>query len=243
MSSLTLLKFLALSENRLSGSIPIGLLRLKRLDILVLHTNKLSGSIGGVPAILCSHFVVFENHLTGCLPPNLLAIEELAASGNMLEGTMPESINPDLLRLLAMSGQPGHIAALRGCLPIVMSRCVSLHVLVASWQALEGIIPPLAGTLEMLILQNNNFKIMSDARFEERGNGGSAFLIHNNLLSCDLPQCGNTSVKISLSGLGNHLFYPRKGFPAWVLSFRQWSAFLEQKHRGCGPAEKGHKCK
>ena len=41
--------------------------------------------------------------------------------------------------------------------------------------------------------------------------------VHNNLLSCHLPQCGNATAMVSLSGLGNQLSCPKQGFPKWVV--------------------------
>ena len=162
--------------------------------------------------------MVSHNQLTGCLPRNLLAVKYLVTSGNKLEGTMPKLMGHHLL-MLGISGQPGRVGALTGLLPAAIARCRFLIFLATSWQALEGIIPPLTATLQTLSLQNNKFKVMSAVQFRDRkrsGEEGSSVLVHNNLLSCDLPRCSNTSVMISLSGLGNQLSRPRHGFPAWV---------------------------
>ena len=218
LSLFTELSGLQLPDNQLSGSIPADLLCLKFLYILLLHKNQLSGSIGGAPAITCQWFWVFENQLTGRLPQNLLAVKQLLASGNMLEGTVPKVMTSHL-SMLAISGQPGQTGALTGHLPAVIRRCRVLLFLAASWQVLAGVIPPFATTLQTLSLQNNNFKVMSDARFEDRKSKifkGSSVLVHNNLLSCDLPRCGKEVVKISLSGLGNQLSFPKQAFPEWV---------------------------
>ena len=42
-------------------------------------------------------------------------------------------------------------------------------------------------------------------------------LLHNNLISCYVPTCGNAAVKISITAIGNRLRYPKHGFPPWVL--------------------------
>ena len=59
----------------------------------------------------------------------------------------------------------------------VMCRSKQLFLFAASKQALEGVIPPIAATLEVLSLQNNAFKIMSDVRFCKSKN--SSVLVHN----------------------------------------------------------------
>ena len=114
-----------------------------------------------------------------------------------------------------ISGQPGQIASLRGPLPRSLARAGLLKDLTASWHTLEGVIPQFAAaTLRLLSLQSNKLKLMSEAEFENK----SKVFVHNNLLSCHLPLCGNTTVKLSLSGLGNQLSSPRTKpeIPVWL---------------------------
>ena len=49
---------------------------------------------------------------------------------------------------------------------------------------------------------------------------GTVILLHNNLLSCNVPMSGSTSAKTSLLAIGNRLRYPKK-FPAWVLEYER----------------------
>ena len=112
----------------------------------------------------------------------------------------------------------------------VMCRSTQLSVLAASKQALEGVIPPFAATLHILSLQNNAFKIMSDVRFSKSMN--SSVLVHNNLLSCHLPRCGNATAKVSLSGLGNQLSCPKRGFPKWVVPIDRDRLFWVRDREG-----------
>ena len=135
----------------------------------------------------------------------------------MIEGTIPTAILTPQLKLLALPGRPNNAAALRGSLPREFARAAILNMLGASQQALEGVIPPLMGSLHTLGLQNNGLKVMSDVRFDTQEFRSSVFL-HNNLLSCQLPRGAKTTTarKISLTGLGNQLSLPKRGFPEWV---------------------------
>ena len=48
------------------------------------------------------------------------------------------------------------------------------------------------------------------------------FLLHDNLLSCNIPVCGNVGVKASVIAIGNKLRLPtKKTFPAWVLKYER----------------------
>ena len=157
---------------------------------------------------------MFDNYLTGSLPPNLVHVSCLIASGNMFEGTIPLMVN-SRLQILDLSRRPCGTGGLRGQLPHLLSRLWGGGVvLAAAYQRLEGIIPHMKASLLKLGMHHNEFQVMSDLRFgDERG---SVVLVHNNLLSCHLPLCGNTTAKMSLSGLGNQLSRPTGGFPAWV---------------------------
>ena len=143
--------------------------------------------LSGVDTITCTEFHVLANQLEGSLPPDLVRVHFLVASGNLFEGTFPERmhLHPQMLQL---SGLPGRMSGLSGPLPLTMSRLRTYSLaFTASYQKLEGIIPPVA-TLDILVLQSNKFKLISDSRFSDRKSGrGSFIFLHNNQLSCQIP--------------------------------------------------------
>ena len=208
ITSLTKLRELYFADNQVSGSIPEGLLLLKRLFILEVSNNQLFGSL----AVMCDYVRVRDNQLTGCLPSNLIKVCTLVASGNMFEGPIPSKMSYQLKSLL-ISGQLGNERVLTGRLPRALCR-TNIREFAAARQALQGIIPSLTATLYMLSLQNNKLQIMSDLHMTRYDHGG--VFVHNNILSCHLPLCGNSTTIMSLSGLGNQLSRPEHGFPAWV---------------------------
>ena len=85
-----------LSDNRLSGEIPRGLLRLSLLQSLDLSNNRLTGEI----PLELSHLLLLakvnldDNELTGDVPhvlSNLTHLQELSLAGNQLGGCVPDS--------------------------------------------------------------------------------------------------------------------------------------------------------
>ena len=206
-----------LSDNQLSGSISRGLLALRRLRDLLVDGNQLSGSLGDTTTYMLG---ASKNKLTGSLPRNLVNICALYVSGNMLEGTIPGRMPPSL-ECLAIAGLPRKAAALTGHLPSTLRRTTAdRSLLLASLNSLEGVIPSF-GSLTILSVQNNKLGVMSEMAFHrctsDTTDEPNRALLHNNLLSCTPPRCGNSTTVISLSGLGNALARPTHGFPNWIV--------------------------
>ena len=44
-------------------------------------------------------------------------------------------------------------------------------------------------------------------------------LLHDNLLSCSIPWCGNASAKSSITAIGNQFRYPNREFPSWLSEY------------------------
>ena len=211
-----MLENLHIANNQLSGSMPKELLSLRSLSSFKANNNQLSGSLCGIPIITCPYVFVFENQLTGCLPLNLVEVKGLLASGNIFEGTIPSMLSSQL-QFLSVSGRPRNAGLMTGHLPHTVARSGFMIILAASRQALQGVMPPFAFTILRLSLQNNELKAMSDVRFENLNKRvNSSVFVYNNLLSCHLPLCGDSTANISLSGLGNQLSHPKHGFPEWV---------------------------
>ena len=83
---------------------------------------------------------------------------------------------------------------------------------------MDGNIPPFTSTLSLLALQNNHLKVLSDIHMTDNMSM-TTILLHNNLLSCYLPMCGNATVTTSITAIGNRLRYPKGQFPAWVREY------------------------
>ena len=81
---------------------------------------------------------------------------------------------------------------------------------------MEGVIPSFASSnLEILALHKNRFKVIPDIHFKNDASK-TLILLHNNLLSCSVPSCGNAVANRSIVAIGNQLRYPKGSFPAWV---------------------------
>ena len=61
-------------------------------------------------------------------------------------------------------------------------------------------------------------KVLSEFYIEDQ-KSKMVILLHENLLSCYVPMCGNATTNISIIAIGNRLRYPRGEFPAWVSEY------------------------
>lgn len=109
---------LDLSENGLTGFLPVELGALSHLQVLDLGRNELSGSIGpwikGLTALV--KLRIQNNHLSGPLPNELgglIHLEYLNLRGNQLQGVVPES----LAKLPELRGLWLHANQLSGPIP------------------------------------------------------------------------------------------------------------------------------
>lgn len=92
---------LDLSHNRLSGTVPPPLLpSLPSLKVLILAANSLSGPIPpSVSSTRLLHLDLAKNALTGPLPPLPSTLRFLSATANSLSGSLDAAFSPLLLQL------------------------------------------------------------------------------------------------------------------------------------------------
>ena len=107
------------------------------------------------------------------------------------------------------------LAGLDGPLPSALRHAPQIASVAVSCQRMEGGIPAFRSTLSVLALHENRFKTLPSLHLD--GNGlTTAILLHDNLLSCHVPWCGNATVSTSIIAIGNRLGHPKGKFPAWV---------------------------
>ena len=174
-----------IAGNNLTGTIPLELAQLSRLQTLNLQFNALSGSIpselgelthltsinlgfnglhGSIPDELgnltnLTHLNLSYNRLSGAIPPelgNLQNLGTLELSGNILVGTIPPEIsNLSNLEILSLGQNQ-----LQGRIPAELGELQNLIALRVQVNGLSGAIPMELGNLTELAslwLSNNDF--------------------------------------------------------------------------------------
>ena len=222
-------------SNSLSGTIPAALAWGQKMRRFAAFENQLSGSI---PSGLLTQFPVepskphwhtymaayfHSNRLTGTLPA-LKCVGGLTASGNLFEGGLPKTFNSHLT-MLDVSGLPGRSGGVIGPFPPALCQLSALCVVTIANQQLSGAIPFFTSTLSRLALQHNRLKLFRGIHFvpfaKARPERLTSIFLHDNLLSCSVPECGNASAQTSLIAIGNRLRYPNGKFPTWVHKYEQ----------------------
>ncbi|MCO5574067.1 hypothetical protein L7F22_027844 [Adiantum nelumboides] len=155
-----------LSKNRLTRPIP-DFASLKKLQILNLVNNRLSGSIPATLSSLSSlkELYLANNQLEGEIPPSLLAkfkagtLNFTDLSKNQLTGPIPDFASLKKLQILNLVNN-----RLSGSIPATLSSLSSLKELYLANNQLEGEIPPSllakfkAGTLNFTYGGNTKLK-------------------------------------------------------------------------------------
>ncbi len=210
-----------ITANNLSGSIPLELARLSRLQTLNLQFNALGGSIppelgelthltsinlrfnsllGSIPEELgdltdLTHLDLSYNRLSGAIPPelgNLQNLGTLELTGNLLTGTIPPEIaNLSDLEILSLGQNQ-----LQGQIPPELGELENLISLRIQVNGLGGAIPTELGNLTNLVslsLSNNDFTGEIPMQLGSLANLQSLTLDFNRL-SGEIPQAlGNLS--------------------------------------------------
>ncbi|BFG37781.1 hypothetical protein CerSpe_240550 [Prunus speciosa] len=117
------LKYLDISTNSLSGSIPLFLGNLSQLQFILISNNLLSGEIphfwNNMPSLVCIN--LSNNSLSGEIPHfwnNMPSLGCIDLSNNSLSGTIPRSLGSlTLLKFLILSSNnfSGEVPSLKNC--------------------------------------------------------------------------------------------------------------------------------
>ena len=96
---------------------------------------------------------------------------------------------------------------------------------------MEGGIPSFTSSLSLLALHQNRLKVLPELHFEDHV-ATTAIFLHNDLLSCHVPRCGNATASTSILAIGNRLRQPRGKFPAWVSRYEHDPLFWDDGSQG-----------
>ena len=151
LASLTNLRRLSIWENELTGPVPAWLGSMTNLRVLNLGGNELTGPIPAELARLTNltHLYLWGNQLTGPVPAwlgSLSNLERLVLSRNQLAGEIP----PELARLSSLQGLSLWDNQLTGPVPAWLGSLTNLEELRLNDNELTGSIPPQLGNLSNL---------------------------------------------------------------------------------------------
>ena len=116
----------------------------------------------------------------------------------MFEGNVPSHVvpsGPDGLTFFDASGGQG--GGLRGLLPPKLGRLKTCECLGLQRQYLEGVIPYIKSSLQVLALQGNDFQVFLGTHLSQKN---AKICLFGNRLSCHLPH-GSDDVVVSLVAL------------------------------------------
>lgn len=152
------LRILRLGGNRLSGSIPEGLLQENSMILseLDLSLNQLEGPVGSITSETLNKLNLSSNDLSGYLPLKIGRCAIIDLSNNMLSGNFSRILSwGNYVESIQLSSN-----ALTGAFPNQTSQFLRLTSLGLSNNSLEGALPPILGTypeLEVIDLSLNQF--------------------------------------------------------------------------------------
>ncbi|CAL5356751.1 unnamed protein product [Camellia sinensis] len=244
-STLANLKFLSLSSNLFTGTIPTSLSNASGLELISLSTNYFSGTMPrdlgkllGLQTIIISENwlqedVTFISSLTNCT-----SLKFIEASSNLLRGSLPDSVANLSTHLSFINLQ---INEIHGSIPSGIGNLLNLTVLVMTTNYLTGPIPSSIGTLhklQVLMLNQNKFTDLPSSL----GNLtllNTLNLAENNIHGSIPPSLGNCHSLLELDLYKNNL---NGSIPPEIMSLSSISTFLMLDHNaltGSLPLEVG----
>ncbi|PKU72041.1 Putative leucine-rich repeat receptor-like serine/threonine-protein kinase [Dendrobium catenatum] len=152
------LSILNLDSNKIYGSIPPNIEKLRNLTLLNLSSNLIDGVIPKEISHLASlqRLILSNNILGGEIPQvmgNMSSVGLLDLSNNRFTSEIPESIG-NLVEISDLYMQKNHLS---GHIPSSLGNCISLTRLDLSYNNLSGIIPTtIAGLLKIFLNLSNN---------------------------------------------------------------------------------------
>uniref|UniRef100_A0A6N2KL57 Protein kinase domain-containing protein n=1 Tax=Salix viminalis TaxID=40686 RepID=A0A6N2KL57_SALVM len=224
------LNVIELSQNNLTGTIPVAFGKLDKLSGLSLFFNQLSGeipeSIGRLPAL--KDFALFSNNLSGSIPPDLgrySALETFEVPSNRLTGNLPEYLchGGSLIGVVAFDNKLG------GELPKSLENCSSLQRVRISNNAFFGNIPVglwTALNLQELMINDNSF---TGEIPNEVSTSLSRLEISNNRFSGSITIEGDSWRNLVVFKASNNLF--TGAFPQELTAFRNLTTLLLDKNQ------------
>ncbi|MDE3256618.1 MAG: leucine-rich repeat domain-containing protein [Gemmatimonadota bacterium] len=234
---------LQLSNNRLSGSLPVELAQLSNLGVLKLSWNRLSGPIPPALGDLgrLEQLSLQGNQLSGSIPSQLGRLSDLQVlvlSYNRLSGLIPSELG-DLERLEQLSLQGNQLS---GELPRGLGKLGNLATLNIGSNFLSGPIPPELGDLSSLVgldVVGNKLSGSIPSELGKLGTVVSIKLADNQLTGRVPPQLGALDRLSVLNLSGNQLTGP---VPAELggLDDLQELTFYGNELSGSIPAELGN---
>ncbi|XVF83233.1 hypothetical protein PTKIN_Ptkin16aG0117900 [Pterospermum kingtungense] len=157
LTNCSLLKILAIHDNRLSGVLPVSVANLStQLEYLIMAGNQISGSIpeeiGNLAKL--TRINMWENFLTGNIPSSIGKLQNLGyfdLSENRLSGQIPSCVG-NLSQLLHLYLNDNNF---EGRIPLTIRKCKSMEIMDLSRNKLGGsLTDKLIGGFENLITLN-----------------------------------------------------------------------------------------
>jgi Leucine-rich repeat (LRR) protein len=151
-----------MEENMITGSLPLEISNLEKLEILTVHANNLTGSIPAELSNLANLFLLnlSKNKLSGNIPPEfglMKNLQYLDISANKLSGSIPRELGT-CTKIISLRINDNNLS---GHLPTTIGRLRGIQMLLdVSNNKLMGKLPAELGNLvmlEVLNLSHNQF--------------------------------------------------------------------------------------